>query len=145
MFFTKDTNLFGKRLNVFRGCFSKPQWTHFKTYLHGLLLGEKGEKNIEDIASNILDGKHQSSLNRFLTKRKWITRKLNAIRLKENIHNRKGGVIALDDMLIEKSGKQMDGVGYPEGSLFWKKQCFLIILFQHFIGMESNVFPCMTN
>jgi len=37
---------------------------------------------------------------------------LNAIRLKENIHNRKGGVIALDDMLIEKSGKQRDGVGY---------------------------------
>ena len=112
MFFTKDINLFGKRLNVFRKCFSKPQWAHLKIYLHGLLLGEKGEKNIQDIASNVLDGKHQSSLNRFLTKRKWSTRKLNALRLKENIHNRKGGVIALDDMLIEKSGKYMDGVGY---------------------------------
>jgi len=112
MFFTKDTNLFGARLNVFRKCFSKPQWTHFKTYLHGLLLSEKGEKNIEDIASNILDGKHQSSLNRFISRRKWDVRKMNAIRLKENIDNRKGGVIALDDMLIEKSGKQMDGVGY---------------------------------
>ncbi|MCK4332889.1 MAG: hypothetical protein KAV40_04855, partial [Thermoplasmatales archaeon] len=64
MFFTKDINLFGTRLDVFRKCFSKPQWTHFKTYLHGLLLGEKGEKNIGDIASNVLDGKHQSSLNR---------------------------------------------------------------------------------
>ena len=112
MFFTKDINLFGKRLNVFRKCFSKPQWTHLKIYLHGLLLGEKGEKNIQDIASNVLDGKHQSLLNRFLTKRKWSTRKLNALRLKENIHNRKGGVIALDDMLIEKSGKHIDGVGY---------------------------------
>jgi len=61
MFFTKDINLFGKRLNVFRKCFSKPQWTHLKIYLHGLLLGGKGEKNIEDIASNVLDGKHQSS------------------------------------------------------------------------------------
>lgn len=112
MFFTKDINLFGKRLDVFRKCFSKPQWTHLKIYLHGLLLGEKGEKNIQDIASNVLDGKHQSSLNRFLTKRKWSIRRLNALRLKENIHNRKGGVIALDDMLIEKSGKHMDGVGY---------------------------------
>ncbi|MFO8077105.1 MAG: transposase, partial [Thermoplasmatota archaeon] len=99
MYFTKDTNLFGKRLNIFRKCFSKPQWTHFKTYIHGLLLGEKGEKNIEDIASNILDGKHQSSLNRFLTKRKWSTRKVNALRLKKNLHNRKGGVMALDDVL----------------------------------------------
>lgn len=112
MYFTKDTNLFGKRLNIFRKCFSKPQWTHFKTYIHGLLLGEKGEKNIEDIASNILDGKHQSSLNRFLTKRKWSTRKVNALRLKKNLHNRKGGVMALDDVLVEKSGKQMEGVGY---------------------------------
>jgi len=112
MFFTKDINLFGKRLDVFRTCFSKPQWTHFKIYLHGLLLGEKGEKNIEDIASNVLDGKHQSSLNRFLTRRKWDIRKLNVLRLKENIENRKGGVLALDDMLIEKSGKHIDGVGY---------------------------------
>jgi hypothetical protein len=112
MYFTKSINLFGKRLEVFRTCFSMPQWFHFKTYLHGLLLGEKGEKNIDDIAANMLDGKHQSSLNRFITKRKWNLKKLNAIRLRENLHNRKGGVLALDDMLIEKSGKLMDGVGY---------------------------------
>ena len=112
MYFTKNTNLFGKRLIVFRKCFSKPQWTHFKTYLHGLLLGGKGEKNIQDIASNVLDGKHQSSLNRFLTKRKWSIKKLNALRLKENLHNRKGGVLALDDVLIEKFGSLIEGVGY---------------------------------
>jgi len=85
---------------------------HFKTYLHGLLLGEKGEKNIDDIAGNVLDGRHQSSLNRFLTKRKWNLKQLNAIRLRESIHHRNGGVLALDDMLIEKYGKLMDGVGY---------------------------------
>ena len=112
MYFTKDINLFGKRLDVFRTCFSKPQWMHFKTYLHGLLLGEKGEKNIDDITGNVLDGRHQSSLNRFLTKRKWDLKKLNAIRLQENLQNRNGGVLALDDMLIEKYGKLMDGVGY---------------------------------
>ena len=116
MFFTKDTYIFGKRLDVFRRFFSKPQWVHLKIYIHGLILGEKGEKNVEDIASNVLDGKHQSSLNRFLTKRKWSIKKLNAIRLKENITNRKGGVIALDDMIIEKSGKHMDGVGYLKDS-----------------------------
>lgn len=85
---------------------------HFKTYLHGLLLGEKGEKNIDDIAGNVLDGRHQSSLNRFLTKRKWNLKKLNAIRLRESLHQRNGGVLVLDDMLIEKYGKLMDGVGY---------------------------------
>ena len=107
MFFTNNTNLFCKRLDVFRKCFSKPQWTHFKIYIHGLFLGEKGEKNIEDIASNVLDGKDQSSLNRFLTRSRWGIKKLNAIRLKESIHDRKGGVIVLDDMLIEKFGKLM--------------------------------------
>jgi len=54
MYFTNSINLFGKRLEVFSTCFSKPQWTHFKTYLHGLLLGERGEKNIDDIAANIV-------------------------------------------------------------------------------------------
>ena len=112
MFFTKDTNLFGKRLEAFKPCFSKPQWMHFKTYLHGLLLGEKGEKNIEDIAGNVLDGKHQSSLNRFLTKRRWDLKKLNGIRLREALHDRNGGILVLDDMLIEKFGEMMDGVGY---------------------------------
>ena len=68
MLFTPDIDMLGEKLEVYRNCFSKPQWRHFKIYINGLILGEKGEKNIQDIISNTLDGRNQSSLNRFLTK-----------------------------------------------------------------------------
>jgi len=112
MLFTQEINVLGDELEIYRDCFSKPQWSHFKTYMNGLLLGEKSEKNIQDIASNSIDGKHQSSLNRFITRHKWDERKLNALRLNENILNRGGGVVIVDDTIIEKTGKDMDGVGY---------------------------------
>ena len=112
MFFTKEVDTFSTALKVYRPCFSKPQWNHFNTYLTGLLLGEKGEKNIQDIAGNLLDGSHQSSLNRFITRHRWNLRQFNAIRLRECLHERKDGILSLDDTLIEKTGKTMGGVGY---------------------------------
>jgi hypothetical protein len=112
MFFTKEIDNFNTALEVYKPCFSKPQWTHFNTYITGLLLGEKGEKNIQDIAGNVLDGGHQSSLNRFITKHRWDLRQLNAIRLRECLQERSGGILSLDDTLIEKTGKAMGGVGY---------------------------------
>lgn len=112
MFFTKEEDTFCKALEVYRPCFTKPQWTHFNTYLTGLFLGEKSEKNIQDIAGNLLDGGHQCSLNRFITRHHWNPRQLNALRLRECLHTRKGGILSLDDTLIEKTGKTMMGVGY---------------------------------
>ena len=112
MFFTKEVDTFCLTLDSYKTCFSKPQWSHFKTYLTGLMLGEKGEKNIQDIAGNLLNGGHQSSLNRFITKHRWNPRQVNAIRFRECLHDRTGGILSLDDTLIEKTGKEMDGVGY---------------------------------
>lgn len=112
MFFTKEVNTFSTTLEIYKPCFSKPQWNHFNTYLTGLILGEKGEKNIQDIAGNLLDGGHQSSLNRFITRHRWNHRQFNAIRLRECLHDRKGGILSLDDTLIEKTGKAMNGIGY---------------------------------
>ena len=112
MFFTKNIDIFSTTLKNYRSCFSKPQWNHFTTYMHGLLLGERGEKNIQDIAGNELGGRHQSSLNRFLTRHKWDVQRMNALRLQQHLSNRHGGVLIVDDTLIEKSGVHMDGVGF---------------------------------
>jgi len=112
MLFTKDIDIFGSALDNYKCCFTKPQWNHFTTYISGLFLGEKGEKNIQDIAGNLLDGKDQSSLNRFITRPCWDIRMLNTLRLRENLHDRDGGILSLDDTLIRKTGKMMDGVGY---------------------------------
>jgi hypothetical protein len=112
MLFTQNINVFGSKLERYRNCFSKPQWKHFKTYMNGLVLGEKGEKNIQDISFNSLDGNHQSSLNRFLTRHKWNVHTFNTMRLNDTLRKREGGVVIVDDTIIEKTGKDMDGVGY---------------------------------
>ncbi len=59
-----------------------------------------------------MNSKNQSSLNRFLTKYKWDENKLNELRLKEFLTKRNGGMLILDDSLIEKTGKRIKGVGY---------------------------------
>ena len=112
MYFSTEHNPLQKGLEVFRPCFSKPQWNHFNTYIGGLVFGEKGEKNVADIAYNALDGKDQSSLNRFLAGRTWDSTRLENIRLSKLLRRRKGGVLSLDDVLVEKTGKFMEGVGW---------------------------------
>jgi hypothetical protein len=112
MFFTREVDTFDTALEVYRPCFTKPQWNHFITYLTSPLLGEKGEKNIQDIAGNLLDGGHQSSLNRFITRHRRNLRQFNAVRLRECLHDRTGGILSLDGTLFEKTGKMMAGVSY---------------------------------
>jgi len=51
-------------------------------------------------------------LNRFITNPHWDIRMLNAMRIRENLREQNGGILSLDDTLIEKTGKMMDGVGY---------------------------------
>ncbi|MEM0466773.1 MAG: IS701 family transposase [Candidatus Thermoplasmatota archaeon] len=141
MFFTREMNTFSAALEIYRPCFSKPQWVHFNTYLTGLLLGEKGEKNIQDIAGNLLDGGHQSSLNRFITKHRWDLRQLNAIRLKECLHERTGGILSIDDTLIEKTGKAMGGVGYLYDSVQKKNILCHDIVSTFYRGSSTEQLP----
>ncbi len=113
MFMRRDRDVLLGKLDPFRGCFSKPQWFHFRTYLGGLIYGEKGEKNISDIADNMIYGRDQSSLNRFITQSRWDARRIDNTRQSEFIGNKKGGTLILDDTIIEKWGKSMEGVLVP--------------------------------
>ena len=87
-------------LDEHRACFSKPQFKHFKTFLAGLMLNGKGEKNIMDLADNALDGRSRSSLNRFLRSRKWSAEAVDRHRLGRHARGRQGGVLVVDDTLI---------------------------------------------
>jgi hypothetical protein len=118
----------------YRPCLSKPQFRHFKTMLAGLMLNGKSEKNVMDIASNALDGKSQSSLNRFLQGRKWSMEKVNGRRLDRYVRGRSGGVLILDDTLVQKTGIKMEGTGW----LFDHSQqrnvwchCYVSTLYSH--------------
>jgi hypothetical protein len=95
-----------------KACFSKPQFHNFQTYLAGLMLNGKNEKNIMDISSSSLDGRSQSCLNLFLHGSKWSSEMLDHIRLERYARGKGGGVLILDDTLIEKSGHSMEGAGW---------------------------------
>lgn len=112
MYFRTQESILAEELEIFRPCFSKPQWCHFQTYVTGLVVGEKGEKNVMDIAANRMDGKSQSSLNRFLTQSPWDMHQLDVRRLTYFLSERNGGVLSVDDTLLEKYGKYMEAVGW---------------------------------
>ena len=46
-------------LDSYRSCMSKPQFKHLVTFVASLMLNGRGEKNVQDIASNALDGRSQ--------------------------------------------------------------------------------------
>jgi SRSO17 transposase len=98
-------------LDDYRACLSKPQFKHLATFVAGLMLNGKGEKNVMDIADNALDGRSQSSVNRFLHGQAW-PEAVERHRLDAHARGRTGGVLVLDDTLIEKSGHEMEGTGY---------------------------------
>lgn len=112
MWFKKDSLAIGEQLAPYRACFSKPKWGHFQTYINGLILGDDGDKNVMDIAGFALDGKSQSSLNRFLHRSGPAVRAADRLRLKMSMSGRKGGCLIIDDTLIEKTGKHMEGAGF---------------------------------
>jgi SRSO17 transposase len=94
----------------------KEQFESFLMYLTGLIVSAKG--NIAAIADLFWEEleKDQSNLNRFVTESDWEAEAVEA----ERIHRfqehpvlkpGKAGVIGIDDVLLEKSGEQMEGVG----------------------------------
>lgn len=96
---------------------NQPQRQHFAEYLTGLMVAKN--KTVTGINAEFVDTTDQSCLNRFVTGAEWDVDQLNARRLEllqEDPATRysDGGVIALDDVLIDHGGKLIDDVGW-----FW--------------------------
>ena len=123
MYFRWDAGNLGEALKPFRRCFTKPQWRHFTTYMTGLVVAERGQKNIQDIANSAIGGRDQSSLNRFINGGRWPLRMVDNIRLRGTLSKRKGGVVILDDTVVGKVGECIEGAGYiydpSQGKSVW--------------------------
>jgi hypothetical protein len=94
-----------------------PQRKHAAHYLTGLMISEN--KTVTGITDQTASASDQSCLNRFLTEADWNAHELNDKRIElmqqsddTKFHPR--GVIAIDDVLIEKTGKQI-----PDSGTFW--------------------------
>ena len=94
-----------------------PQRNHLANYLTGLMIAEN--KTIDGMTKEMPNASDQSCLNRFMTEVEWDHEDMNQKRIEwlqqfddTKFHDR--GVIALDDVLLEKSGKLI-----PDSGTFW--------------------------
>lgn len=96
---------------------NKPQRKHFGNYLTGLLISPN--KTIAGMTNEFPNASDQSCLNRFINDVDWDEQELNRLRIEmlqknEDTQFHPKGVIAIDDVLIEKVGKSI-----PNSGKFW--------------------------
>jgi DDE superfamily endonuclease len=94
---------------------NEPSRRHLAEYLTGLLIAES--KTVSGIAREFADAPDQSCLNRWLTEAPWDPTRINAHRLEwlqgdPTTRYRQDGVIAIDNTLIDHTGKLIEDVGY---------------------------------
>jgi hypothetical protein len=96
---------------------NNPQRKHLANYLTGLMISEN--KTVSGMTNEMPNASEQSCLNRFLTEVDWDHEAMNKARIEwlqqfddTKFHER--GIIALDDVLLEKSGKLI-----PDSGTFW--------------------------
>lgn len=87
---------------------NKPQRKHLANYLTGLMIAQN--KTVAGMTSEMPNASDQSCLNRFMTEVEWDVDAVNKARIEwlqqfddTRFHER--GVIGLDDVLIDKTGK----------------------------------------
>jgi len=91
-----------------------PQRKHLANYLTGLMIAEN--KTISGMTAEMPNASDQSCLNRFLTEVDWDHEAVNQARIDwlqqfEDTKFHERGVIAIDDVLLDKSGKFIKDVG----------------------------------
>lgn len=111
---TAHPTIVEKYAQYFSKHFNNPAFNHFKAYLTGLITGER--LTVSAISSRIVGGKHQSSLNRFLTASPWDSQAVNntRVRLLQNdprLRVKPSGYGIIDDTLTHKTGKKIEAVG----------------------------------
>jgi SRSO17 transposase len=112
-------------LSAFRSAFkNRAQYRHFQAYVLGLII-YLGSRNLAGLSRAIPDGKSACSLYRFVAEMDWDSEQLEQVRW-EMLHRRTRRALQaagrhsqplpvfliIDDSLVEKSGKQMEGVDY---------------------------------
>ncbi len=96
---------------------NEPERVHFAEYLTGLLVA--GRKNVSAISREFVDTTDQSCLNRWLIQADWDVQRINRLRLAwlqkdPSTRYSQQGVIPLDNVLIDHTGKLIEDAGY-----FW--------------------------
>ena len=98
-----------KYLRPYTEALTRPQRSHFATFIAGLVVHES--KTIQEI-NDALSERDQSSLNRSL--KAWDCERLNELRLahmQRKLPTRDSGLLIIDNHLVHKTGRHMEGAG----------------------------------
>jgi SRSO17 transposase len=112
-------------LSLFQDAFrNQPQYRHFQAYVIGLLI-YLGSRNLAGLSRAVPDGKSPCSLYRFMAQMEWDMEQVEQVRWEVlNRRTRRALAaagrrgqpvpvfLAIDDSLVEKSGKCMEGADY---------------------------------
>jgi SRSO17 transposase len=112
-------------LSAFGDAFkNRPQYRHFQAYVIGLMI-YLGSRNLAGLSRAVPGGKSACSLYRFVAQMDWDTEYVEQVRWEmlnrrtrralqaAGRHGKSVPVfLAIDDSLVEKSGKQIEGVDY---------------------------------
>jgi len=96
---------------------NEPQRKHLANYTTGLMIANN--KTVAGMTEEMPNASDQSCLNRFLTEVEWDEKAMNQKRIDwlqqfDDMKFHPRGVIAIDDVLLEKSGKHI-----PDSGIFW--------------------------
>ena len=100
-------------LNIFRDCFYSRSFELFVRYVSGLILSEN--KTVEGLNSIFLEKADQSNVNRLLTEYPWLKNDFSDglfHLFKSHKVLSSFSYFVLDDSLLEKVGKSIEGAGY---------------------------------
>jgi hypothetical protein len=94
-----------------------PQREHFANYLTGLIISEN--KTVSGMSNEMPNASDQSCLNRFMKEVEWDAHAVNMARINllqqfEDTQFHPRGIIAIDDVLLDKSGDRI-----PDSGTFW--------------------------
>lgn len=129
-----------KKLRFYRRLFTKPQFKHFSNFVSGLIINNN--KTIQDI-NDSLSEKDQSSLNRFLTKSDWDTKKLNSLRIKQvkKCLRLNKGIFIGDDTFLHKTGHHIEKAYYYRSGKTKRKEWGHSLVNSIFTDDKDNTFP----
>lgn len=101
--------------DAYRPIFSKPQFKHFERFLTGLVISD--EANIEALAEGFQLSQSYDALHHFVSEPAWdinhvLDHSVSLIKsLPDGQRFHEKGMLIIDDTLIEKFGKLMEGAG----------------------------------
>ena len=125
-------------LDAYREVFTKPQLSHFKRLITGLIISDN--KTIQEINDGFNEC-DQSSLNKFLTLSSWDREEVERIRMNQmKKANLSKGIIIIDPTLLHKTGKHMEKANYHYDGLTKEKEWGHQLVHSIFTD-GKNIFP----